>query len=214
MRANEVSALNNTYLYTSGSRRSPTRKRKRTSRICVSNGKSGASCVAAGSAVLNSQQADTLQASTKTPDRTEATEAGITILELIVVFAMIALLFGIAAPNLAELDRPLEDGSAALRGFVKQTRAKAIASTSAYTITPTSASRIETQVSTTCGGTQTAEPKLFLELPKGVGMLSTSWSLCFSSRGFANNNVQVTLQDDELSTKVIEVFLGGAVELR
>lgn len=44
---------------------------------------------------------------------------------------------------------------------------------------------------------------------------ATNWSLCYDSRGLANRNLRITLQDTDTSeTARIEVFPGGTVQIQ
>lgn len=143
-------------------------------------------------------------------------EAGTSILELMVVCGIIAIMAGTAAFNVKEMDRPLENSSAAVQSFFKQARAKAIATTSAYTVYPVSASRLATKVGTTCAqASPPADSTLTLDLPAKTRLTSVGWSTCFSSRGFASTDLSLAVRSDEDGAiRTVDVFLGGAVRQR
>lgn len=140
---------------------------------------------------------------------------GFTIVELLLVLAIIGVLMGMTALTMQSLNSPLQSGTSELLGFFKQTRAKAMATTAAYRVLPASSSRIITRFANNCtAATFTDDPQLVLDLPKGVALLDTNWSLCFSARGLADNSLTVTLQDSKNDSRSIEIFLGGAIRVQ
>lgn len=140
--------------------------------------------------------------------------AGFSVLELLVVMGLVTVLGGIAVMNLKELDDPLKNGSEQLAAFFKQARAKSVATTSAYTITPTSGRTFETHYGSSCSDLVTTDdPSLSLELPAGAYVTDTSWTLCYSARGIADGNLTVEVRDLDGEYKTIEVFLGGAARV-
>lgn len=140
---------------------------------------------------------------------------GFTILELIVVLFITLILATTAIPSFAALKNPLDDGIATTLGVIKQTRAKAIATTSAYKIQASTNSHIYTQYLSKCNAnTSTADSKLTLDLPIGVALTSNTWSICFDSRGFAQSAQNITLYNQNGKMRTIEVFLGGAARIQ
>jgi Tfp pilus assembly protein FimT len=140
---------------------------------------------------------------------------GFSLVELLVVMGLTMILIGIAVTNLKQLDNPLQNGAAQLLGFIKQVRAKAISSTSAYVIQPFSSTRLITRHGTTCSDpNMTADSRAVLDLPSGAHLTSTNWNLCFSTRGFPDANIEIQLQDVGGSNKTVELMLGGAVRIQ
>lgn len=138
---------------------------------------------------------------------------GYSAIELLVVLGMTGIFLGMAISNLRELDDPLLNATSQTIGFLKQVRARAFATTSAYTITPTP-SGLVTSFANRCSDVDTtSEPRLSLTMPSGVTITDTSWTVCFSARGLPNDNVLIPLQDHELKTRTVEVMLGGAVRI-
>ncbi len=142
-------------------------------------------------------------------------EAGFSLYELLLVLALSGILMSAAVDNLKILDRQLSTSSEELLAFLKRTRAKAIASTSAYTIEPISNSHVIVRVSAQCGaGPYATDSSLSLRLPAKVTFDNTSWSSCFSSRGLASSDSEILMRDTEGNSKTIELFLGGAVRVQ
>jgi len=140
--------------------------------------------------------------------------AGFSMVEMLAVTGLIMLFIAVAISNLKELDNPLQNGAAQLAGFIKQVRAEAISSTSAYIISPATATRLVTQRGTTCSDPNaTPDPRVTLDLPNGAHLVQTGWTLCFSSRGFPDANIEIDLEDIGRGQKTVEIMLGGAVRI-
>lgn len=133
---------------------------------------------------------------------------------MLVTLSIASILTGIALVALKELDDPLKNGSSELVGFLKQARARAISTTSAYWIYPTSNRRVRTKYANKCSDTtQTVDDALILDLPTGATLPSLTWSICYNARGLPVSNVQVQIQDNDGRSKIVEVYLGGAVQV-
>lgn len=141
-------------------------------------------------------------------------ERGSSLFEVLVVLVIIGILLATAVSNLDQLNRPMEAATAELAGFLKQARARGMATTRAYTVRPSSTERIITEFATECGETATTDEILTLNLPRGVLLNDTSWSVCFSPRGLATSDPTIELIDEDGRTKTLEVFLGGAVRVQ
>jgi prepilin-type N-terminal cleavage/methylation domain-containing protein len=138
-------------------------------------------------------------------------EQGFSVVELMATLVLIALMTSVAAINLRQLDNPLQDGTAQLVSFMKQARAKAVATTSGYFVRASSASRIVADVGENCADlSPTPDTDLVLDLPDGVILTDTAWAICLDARGFADDNITITLTDGDKS-RDLEVFLGGAI---
>ena len=144
-----------------------------------------------------------------------ASQNGFTLVEMLVVFLMIACLSGIAVMNLKALSSPSENGAAQLLGFFKHARAKAISTTSAYFVMPTSTSTVITKFGTNCSDAAPVnDSALRLNLPSGASLGNVGWSVCFTTRGLSDSNTTVTVNDTENGSKTVEVLLGGGVRLQ
>lgn len=143
---------------------------------------------------------------------------GFTVIEVLIVLAMLAILFAVAFNDLRPLSNPLRNGQTQVAGFFKQVRVRAMATTSAYQVLPSTNPGdnpnrvIIAQYANTCSaGNWTIDPNFRLELPQGVQLSGTTWSLCFSSRGFANPGLTVGLANAQGQTRQVEILLGGGV---
>jgi len=140
--------------------------------------------------------------------------SGFTLIEVLVTLSLAFILSMIAIMNLKELDNPLTNGSAQLASFFKQVRSRAVSSTLAYTIYPSTSDRIETRFAERCSdGTTTDDDTLVLDLPTGASLTDTDWTLCYSARGLPDGTLEVEVYDGEGQYKTVEVFLGGAVRV-
>ena len=140
-------------------------------------------------------------------------ERGFTLTEVLVAMSLAAILSGMAALNLMELSDPAYSAASEISGYLKRVRAKALATTSAYTI---SASTTDTLIATfgnTCAGAQTDEPELTLVL-ENADLTDVSWELCFTSRGFPNANVLIPVVDSYSGNRTVEVLLGGSIRVQ
>jgi len=136
-----------------------------------------------------------------------------TLLELMAVLGLASIIGFICLHEFRPLSDPLRNGTAEVIAFMKQARAKAISTTSAYTVQPLSATRIGTVYASFCSDTETtADNSMVLDLPQGISLSDTDWSVCFSSRGLPDANVVIPLSAVRGGTNWIEVFLGGAVK--
>ena len=126
--------------------------------------------------------------------------------------AVLAILFGAFFVNLRPLYNPLEDAANRLEGFLKQTRAKAMATTSAYQV-KIDGNRLVAKRAKRCSDTTwKPDPRLTLELPHGIEISSNPKDpLCFTSRGYAVTPLTYVLTDGRGDSRTLQVYLGGAV---
>jgi prepilin-type N-terminal cleavage/methylation domain-containing protein len=137
-------------------------------------------------------------------------ERGFTILEMVVTMGIMAVVMGIALANIKKFDDPLNDASNQVVGFFKQARAKAISTTSAYTVYPISATRLGTKYAAKCTDTTTTnDTAFFLNFPTGSHLNATNWTLCYSARGLPDGNLTIDLRNTNNQTKTVQVYLGG-----
>lgn len=159
--------------------------------------------------------------------------AGLTLIEILVVVALTALIATFAAPAITFGTNPLRDSSNRISASFKLARAKAMASTSAVRIRPLSNNEFIMEQAARCSDTtwtsisdrvqkkgQLVNEDLSIDSPAELlsatenGTTTANWSLCFNSRGVADKNLQLTIKDmDTNQQRTMEVFPGGAVDM-
>ncbi len=171
-----------------------------------------------------------LNRSTKLPS---SSVTGSTLIESLVTILVLGILTAIAAPNIRFGVNPLRDTSDRLAGNLKMLRAKAISQTSAYrmrAIPQGSGFVITHERARLCsdapGDWRTdaafASEDAAFDAPvtlatvtlNGTSASVNNWSVCYSSRGLASQNVVFTLQDDQSRQKRVTVFPGGGVDVQ
>lgn len=141
-------------------------------------------------------------------------ESGFSLTELVATMAMMAIIMALMVPNWRVLDDPLQNSTEQTIGFLKKVKARAVSTTSAYVVEANGPFQITTSFANACSdpsGDFQSDNQLELEMDRGVEMSDTSWNVCFSSRGLADQNIIVPLRDQDGDTRAVEVFLGGAV---
>lgn len=142
-------------------------------------------------------------------------QSGFTLLEMMAVVAIFSVLSGIAIINLKEFSKPAENGAAQLLGFMKQSRARALSTTSAYFVLPTSSTHIITKYGLNCtDASPIVDSSLVMNLPTGASLAATNWSICFTSRGLSDSNTTIVVNDNQAGTKTLEVLLGGGIRIQ
>ncbi|MBX7145465.1 MAG: type II secretion system GspH family protein [Oligoflexia bacterium] len=137
-----------------------------------------------------------------------------TVIELLVALAITGILAGIAIINLHALSSSSANAAAELATLLKQARARAISSTSAYFVVPISTTQVVTRFGTNCSDTTLInDPTLSLSLPSGTNLGSISWTICFTSRGLSDSNTQIPIYDLHSQNHQVEVLLGGSVRI-
>lgn len=142
---------------------------------------------------------------------------GFSLIELIVIMAVLAIIGAIVVVGFMGFSNPLVDTQMGLEGLLKQARAKAISTTSAYRVRTTSQQSLVVEYANTCtapAGAWADDPALFLSVPSKVYLrpVGPDWSVCFTSRGLSGTGTTViTLSDTAGKTKQLQVLLGGGV---
>ena len=150
------------------------------------------------------------------PGRAPALEgqSGVSLVELLGVLGILGIALGITAVNLRPMAAPLQTGAVLLEGFLRQSRLQAMATTTAYRVSPNGTTKFAAEYAESCSATTwTSAPDLNLELPSGVVASPAKFLVCFSSRGISNQNAVVTLSHPSYGSKQIEVLLGGTTRL-
>lgn len=143
---------------------------------------------------------------------------GLTLLEVLLVVAVVGIVLAIGAVSLRRLGDPLGAATSAVEGTFRQARAKAMSTTSAYRVSRSGPATLAVAYARTCSdsGAWTPDPRLAtalehgatLERPDADGVI-----VCFDSRGIADANPTVTVRGPDGGTRDVEVLIGGAVEV-
>lgn len=151
---------------------------------------------------------------------------GFTIVELLVVMAIIGIVGSLALYGLRGLSPRAVDVAGQLGGTVKQVRAKAMATTSAYRLLYVSENELRAEWARSCNAAAadwTVDARMGLELPDQFAISQNDGSayatndeiLCFSPRGLSNVNPTVLVTDTQRGNSAsVEVLIGGAVEVQ
>lgn len=138
---------------------------------------------------------------------------GFGIIELVATLSVAFILAGMAMINARALYHPSRGGAEELASFLKAARAKALATTSTYTIVPISETEVITTVSTSCSSTEQVEdPDMRLTLSGGASIADLEWEICYNSRGTSNSSAIIDVSDN-YGTRQIQVVLGGGVRV-
>ncbi|MCO6431662.1 MAG: prepilin-type N-terminal cleavage/methylation domain-containing protein [Deltaproteobacteria bacterium] len=141
-------------------------------------------------------------------------DRGFSVLELLVVMGISAIIFSLAVLDTKSYGNQALNGASTLMGFLKSSRAKALATTQAYTLTATSPTHVASAYSTNCASaTQTLDPALSLDLPDGAVFTATPWTVCFTPRGLSDSSIDIQVQDQH-SAHTVQVVLGGAIRVQ
>lgn len=137
------------------------------------------------------------------------------------MLGIIGVLALVGALNLRWFDDPLHDAATNLSGLLKQSRVKAMATTSAYRVvaSPSGSLHLVAESALSCGAGSTAwrpDDGLTLDLPTGIALSVSEGSAptCFDPRGAASEDVVYRLVDTKGRALEVEVMLGGAVRIR
>jgi prepilin-type N-terminal cleavage/methylation domain-containing protein len=139
-------------------------------------------------------------------------QRGYSLLELLVVISLVGVIMGTATIAMKDFSNRAGNGAAELVAFLKRSRSKAMVSTLAYTVTPVSSSVIKTTYGASCTAAQTDDTSMRLTLPSGAALTNTSWSVCYSTRGLANQSYDLVVSDQN-GSKTVRIVMGGGVKV-
>ena len=156
---------------------------------------------------------------------------GFTLLELLILLAVLAIVIAIAALDVRPLNNEARSAANEVASAVRLTRARAMATTSAHRLVVAGASELrmeaaiacedasgwtdETRFATTLSGTaqitelsDTGDPADYVAATAG-DVLS-----CFDARGLGDASPTVKIEDRRGRTAEVDVYAGGGVQLR
>ena len=139
---------------------------------------------------------------------------GFTLIELLIVLGIFGVVMGIAAMNLRPLSGDVQAAANEVAGTFKQARARAMVTTSAHRVVPSAAGdQLTVEFAPTCdANVWTTNDRLTRNLREKVKLTRTDWSVCFDTRGLAQDAPVFGLEGPEGKTINVRVFLGGTVE--
>lgn len=141
-------------------------------------------------------------------------ERGSTLMETLAVLAVMAVGLGISAMYLRPVESPLSAGATLVEGLFRQARLNAIATTSSYRVSPSTSQLLSAERGENCAATTwTADDDTEALLPEGVTFESSSWTVCFTSRGVSADNQVIRLVHPHYGSIGIEVLLGGTTRV-
>jgi len=180
----------------------------------------------------------TLATMTTRPSRTTHQERnatmrrrGFTILELLILLAVLAIVFAIAALDVRPLHNEARSAANEVASAVRLTRGRAMATTSAHRLVVAGPSELRMEAAVACddatGWTEETRFATTLSGSARIAELSDSGDasdygpatagdvlLCFDPRGLADASPTVKLRDARGRIAEVDVYAGGGVELR
>ena len=142
-------------------------------------------------------------------------QAGVTIAELLVVVALAGLMATMAIWQSDTVSGGLKVGTDELVSITKTARTYAMSTTTPHRLVPITDTLIAIEYGGPCGDAGATWPPLEDErydLPEGTRLSSTSWDVCFTTRGWTTDVHDLRLFEGE-SYQDISVLLGGSVRV-
>ena len=148
---------------------------------------------------------------------------GFSLVELLVVLSIMAIGLSIAALNLRPLSAPLKSATNGVAGTFRQARTKAMSTTSAYRVSPSSTTRLIVETAKRCNSAASewvAAPQFSFDLEENIVLSDTEWQLCFTSRGTvgtgsaAGQSVQIIdPKDPDNRQLTVTTLIAGGIEI-
>lgn len=140
-------------------------------------------------------------------------QSGVSLLELLVVMAVLGLSVAVAANSLMATEGALVIASNELENAMKLARARAMSTTTPHRVHAPDRRSITVEHGGPCGdpgATWTAVPNTGTSFENLVALETDGWSVCFTTRGWTTDVHTVRLEDPDgwIETTVL---LGGSV---
>jgi hypothetical protein len=137
---------------------------------------------------------------------------GASLIELLVMLAILGLVLGAAFVSLMPVAGPVERAGEQIDGVLRQARARAMASMTVHRVRPLDADTLIVETASDCASAAwSLDARFGLELAGGVVLSDTSWSACFDGRGLSSESVTMTLLHTERPPRQLELLRGGMV---
>lgn len=143
---------------------------------------------------------------------------GYTLLEALLVLAIMGIVAGMTATSFRELANEFDSAVSETSAYMRLTRHRAIAKTSAYRVVLVSQNQLRAEYANTCESdvwTVDDQALLFLEGRTTLevqDVLPNQAFVCFSSRGVASASSTLVLRDPRGRYAELEIFVGGGVK--
>lgn len=146
---------------------------------------------------------------------------GFTLIEGIIVMAVMSILFAVGLVAFRGFSNPLENQHAELISLIRLARIKAMQNTAAYRLSG-NGGLVRVEFANNCSATTWSTDASVgrdigggargLQLSDGVSMTPSAWTICFNSRGSLGSatNLNLTLSRSG-QTRGLQVLLGGGV---
>ena len=118
----------------------------------------------------------------------DSSQAGLSIIELLVVMSLLSILTGLGALQLKEFFQTTEVAAEQVSAHFKLIRSKAISTTKAYLYAPTDSDTIAVSTRDTCVSSDpwVVDSSSVLNLENGASFTDTSWSVCINSVSYTH----------------------------
>ncbi len=141
-------------------------------------------------------------------------QAGVSMIELLAVVAITGLVVvGVAWTSGESVSGGLKAGTDQIRTITRIARTYAMSTTTPHRVVPIDETTIAIEWGGPCddgSATWTALDNEVYELPRGVELETTSWSVCFTTRGWTTDEHDLLLLEGN-SSQELSVLLGGSV---
>ena len=149
--------------------------------------------------------------------RLRSLNAGFTLVELLVVMAILGVVLGIVALNVKGLNNDAETAASIVSGALIQARSQALSNSAAVRVTLAS-STLTFTTNDTCGATSgwTAVSNIVAPLPGGVTLSGGSnWQACYTARGeLPTPPASLVIQDSRNRQRTLTLYLAGSVQIK
>ena len=141
-------------------------------------------------------------------------QKGFSIIETLVVVFLASLFLSMGYLDFSKFINPEEISATGIASFLREMRSRSIAETRAYTIYPVNNKTISVKYSSKCSDTtKTPLGNTYLRLENGASFLSTTWSICYNSRGLSSNSTSIIINSTKGGVERVEVSIGGSIKI-